>query len=420
MAIYYNEIEPRKAAWLRELMAAGDIAQGEVDERSIRDVQPEDLDGFVQCHFFAGVGVWQHCLRRAKWPDDRPVWTGSPPCQPFSVAGKKKAQADDRHLWPELARLIQKRRPQSFFGEQVASKDGLAWIDVVYADMEAAGYAVGAVDICAAGFGAPHIRQRLAIVANADGRHTGAEWQQRSMEQRLFAQGSGLGVGLADTAQECGDGSRREGRRSGESANSGGMGQPKSLGWSGRENDCDGGRRQCASGQAGEIGSVGNAPSSGPLPGAQRNLHRSEESPRTRNAELERSGRDGVTQDDTIGAGLEGHAGHGHNWTGWQDEARPIAPAGVVSGHWSGAELVWCKDGKWRPIEPATFPLVDGTAEKLVRSRDPGTPIDAQATAEARTLRLKGYGDAIVTDAYVAVIEAAMELWGGNTQERTA
>lgn len=158
---YYNEIDPYAAQWLRNLIEAGHIASGDVDERDIRDVRPDELVGYTQCHFFAGIGVWSHALRSAGWPDDRPVWTGSCPCQPFSAAGGRKGTADERHLWPHWFWLIEQCRPDIVFGEQVASKDGLGWLDLVQADLEGAGYASGPVDTCAAGFGAPHIRQRL-------------------------------------------------------------------------------------------------------------------------------------------------------------------------------------------------------------------------------------------------------------------
>ena len=62
MTAYYNEIDPFAAQWLRNLINAGHIAPGIVDERSIEDVYPSDLRGFTQCHFFAGIGVWSHAL----------------------------------------------------------------------------------------------------------------------------------------------------------------------------------------------------------------------------------------------------------------------------------------------------------------------------------------------------------------------
>lgn len=118
---YYNEFDKQKAAWLRELIARNLIAPGDVDERSIHDVRPDDLRGYRQCHFFAGIGIWSYALRLAGWPDDREVWTGSCPCQPFSAAGKQEGFNDERHLWPEWFRLIQSCCPPVIFGEQVAS-----------------------------------------------------------------------------------------------------------------------------------------------------------------------------------------------------------------------------------------------------------------------------------------------------------
>lgn len=156
---YYNEIDPYAAQWLRNLIDAGHIAPGDVDERSISDVSADDLLGYTQCHFFAGIGVWSHALRRAGWPDDRPVWTGSCPCQPFSAAGRHKGFDDERHLWPIWFDLISQCRPATIVGEQVAS--ALDWLDLVSTDLENTGYAFGASDLCAAGFGGAHIRQRI-------------------------------------------------------------------------------------------------------------------------------------------------------------------------------------------------------------------------------------------------------------------
>ena len=161
MTAYYNENDPYCAGWLRNLVAAGHIAPGDVDDRDIRDVPASDLAGYDQCHFFAGIGLWSLALRWAWWPDDRPVWTGSCPCQPFSAAGRGGGFADDRHLWPAWEWLIAQRRPVAILGEQVGSPAGLLWLDVVSAGLEGLGYAVGAVDVPSAGVGAPNIRQRL-------------------------------------------------------------------------------------------------------------------------------------------------------------------------------------------------------------------------------------------------------------------
>lgn len=164
---YYNEHNPRTAAYLRELIAAGKIPPGDVDERSIVEVRPHEIAHYTQQHFFAGIGGWSYGLQLAGWPPDRPVRTGSCPCQPFSKAGKGLGELDSRHLWPVFRDLITFGEPTVTFGEQVASKAGRAWLSGVRADLEGLGYAVGAADLCAAGVGAPHVRQRLFWVADA-------------------------------------------------------------------------------------------------------------------------------------------------------------------------------------------------------------------------------------------------------------
>jgi DNA (cytosine-5)-methyltransferase 1 len=157
---YYNEIDPYCAQWLRNLIDAGHIPFGFVDTRSIEDVTPHDLDGFTQCHFFAGIGGWSLALRLASVPDDAQLWTGSCPCQPFSAAGKGAGFADERHLWPAFFHLISQCKPAILFGEQVAAKAVDAWIDLVHADLESVGYAFGSVPFPSASVGAPHIRDR--------------------------------------------------------------------------------------------------------------------------------------------------------------------------------------------------------------------------------------------------------------------
>lgn len=165
---YYNDNDKNICRWIEKLIKKELIPDGTIDDRDIRNIRPDELDGYVQCHFFAGICGWPYALRLAGWPDDRPVWTGSCPCQPFSVAGQGKGVDDDRHLWPAFRWLIAQCRPEQIFGEQVASKAGREWLAGVQLDLEAMGFAVGAADIPAAGVGAPHIRQRLWWLADSD------------------------------------------------------------------------------------------------------------------------------------------------------------------------------------------------------------------------------------------------------------
>ena len=173
MGAYYNEIDRFAAEWLRNLIDAGVIMAGDVDERSIEEVSGEDVRGYERVHFFAGVGGWDLALDLAGWTG--PVWTGSCPCQPFSVAGDGAEEADARHLWPAFHRLIAECRPTVVFGEQVSGARGRRWLSGVRTDLEGSGYAVGAADMPAAGVSAPHTRQRLWWVADSErfGRHAG-------------------------------------------------------------------------------------------------------------------------------------------------------------------------------------------------------------------------------------------------------
>ncbi|WP_313397075.1 DNA cytosine methyltransferase [Stutzerimonas nitrititolerans] len=329
MPAYYNEIDPYAAQWLRNLIAAGHIAPGDVDERSIEDVRPADLAGYTQCHFFAGVGVWSLALRRAGWPDDLPVWTGSCPCQPFSAAGKGAGFADERHLWPSFHWLIQECRPAIVAGEQVASKDADAWVDLVQADLEALGYAFGAVPFPSAGVGAPHIRDRLYWMANADG--------ARSFPSPL------TGV----HSRESGAGSRY-----------GQFERPSSVG--GMVDPARSGRREeCA--DAGRISSRNRAEriaaglEHGGLLGGVADTH-------GRDASTEREQRSGQQRQQPEDSGL------------LQDGS-----AGPVNGLWRDADWLFCRDGKWRPVEPGTFPLAHGATSRVGRLRAYGNAINAEA-----------------------------------------
>jgi DNA (cytosine-5)-methyltransferase 1 len=309
---YYNEIDPFAAAWLRELIKAGHIAPGEVDERSIVDVQPDDLRGFTQCHFFAGIGVWSYALRAAGWSDDTPVWTGSCPCQGFSASGKRGGFSDKRHLWPAWFRLIRECRPNVCFGEQVASKDGLAWFDVVSSDMEGEGYAIGAADTCAAGFGAPQIRQRLYFVANAQS-PTFPRWSQ-----------SGNGTGGFKTQQS------RDSAQAGRCSSTGGMEYPN---------------KPIENGDAPEREQSLREPCPQPCGVGDSDIPRLE-------------GRGNVTRE---------HPGK-----------FPAGAPSFTNGFWRDADWIWCRDGKYRPIEPGTFPLASGIADRMEKVRGYGNGLNAE------------------------------------------
>ena len=282
---YYNEFDPHAAAWLEQLIADGEIAYGYVDRRSICDVSASELAGFTQCHFFAGIGGWSRALRLAGVSDDTPIWTGSCPCQPFSSAGKGDGFDDPRHLWPHFHRLISALRPARVVGEQVASPDALIWWDAVCDDLEGAGYAGWAADLCSAGAGGDHLRQRIYWVADTDnpGQH-----------------------------------SLLRGEPNRESENVRG----------------------------------------GPLD------------------ELER-----------------------HLAGGLQSQSVKLVPsdrrAGPFEGFRRDADWVYCRDGKWRPVKPGLAPLVNALPRGLVRGGRQGLAIDADLTAEAHSMRISGYGNAI-------------------------
>ena len=283
----YNEIDSYAADWISNLASAGHVAPGRVDTRSITELTAEDVRHVAQAHFFAGIAVWSAAARAAGWPDDAPLWTGSCPCQPFSQAGRGKGTKDARHLWPEWFRLIRECMPPVIVGEQVASPAGLGWLDTVFADLEGAGYACAAADLCAAGVGAPHQRQRLYFVA-------------------ITLHGGTRNVDVAS-------GKRRPRR---EGAEVGGL------------DDRSATRRQ-----EGPHGPVG------------------------------------------------------------------VHETGATRGFWSPADWLPCRDGKYRPVEPGTFPLAHG--------------------ATARVGRLRAYGNAIVQPQAQAFLEAVIDMLTATDEPTT-
>ncbi|HGF8629983.1 TPA: DNA cytosine methyltransferase [Salmonella enterica subsp. enterica] len=357
-AAYYNEIDSFAAQWLRNLIAGGHIAPGEVDERSIEDVTPDDLRGFTQCHFFAGIGVWSHSLRLAGWPDDKPAWTGSCPCQPFSAAGKGDGFADERHLWPHFFHLISERRPQHVFGEQVASGNANTWFDLVQTDLEGMGYAFGLVPFTSAGIGAPHIRERAYWVAESAGEQC----------QKLLpglAQGAGT-EGSWPPAKSTG------------LCSVGGLDNADKPGLERHFRDDSTAGREGATGPAAAPGFHDGLANS-----SSEQYHQCNDSPNergwSRNSEQNRLGSEPVRA-------LE------------------------VNGFWRDAAWLFCRDGQWRPVEPGTFPLVDGAAARLGRV-EPGV---ARVAGRNRTGRLKGYGNAINAQAAAEFIRAYMGVSYGR------
>ena len=180
---YYNENDPKMVVWLRKLIQAGLIADGEIDDRSIVDVRPGDLGGFAQCHFFAGIGGWSYALRLAGWPDGRPVWTFSCPCQKFSSATRGRSVADD--LWPHQRRLFAfPGRPNVFFGEQVAQARN--WFDSLCNDVAEMDYQIGAAVLPACSVGQDHSRPRIYFVGYSygDGKSIGTINEEMAWLQR--------------------------------------------------------------------------------------------------------------------------------------------------------------------------------------------------------------------------------------------
>ena len=328
MAAYYNEIDPYAAQWLRNLIAAGHIAPGDVDERDIWDVRSDEVAGYTQCHFFAGIGIWSAALRDAGWPDDQPVWTGSCPCQPFSAAGKGGWFDDERHAWPALFHLIGECRPAKVFGEQVASQAGLEWYDLVSADLEAAGYAVGAADLCAAG---------IAVEAGETetGRST-IEWIRGALQS---CPDPFLAAELRDFAEWFG----REG----------GIGPAhirQRLYWMADEGQC--GRQQGdGESQSGGIArELGNAES-----------------------DAERQPRITETSDGRPSATGRSSAGR----DGGQRLTRQASMDNFTALDW-----IICTDGKARPTQPGLFPLAHGTPGRVGRLRAYGNAIVPQVAQE--------------------------------------
>ena len=407
----YNEIDPYAADWLENLIAAGHIAPGIVDRRSIVDVEADGLHEFTQIHWFAGIGGWSCALRRAGWPDDRPIWTASLPCQPFSAAGQQKAMNDDRHLWPVFYDLVRKCRPPICVGEQVSSKPALAWWDVVSHDFQTSGYAVAAADTSVAQYGGPHIRQRLYWMAHAQ---CGGREQQPS-GRPLYLQRE-ADEGRVFEPSDDGSGS------------------------SGLAHAAPGGRgEECALGSGQRVGDGTQGRAAGHVDGGEpvRLEHSDESRPQGRGALPECAdqravGPDGVAErlaDAKYPERWEEPQAGQHDGLGddpeRQEAAGGLSMGGVdgrptpLHGPWRDADWLFCTDGRWRAIEPGATALAHGlprgmgTLSAGVEQLVDLAGVDASDLRHAKRYRvgsLKGYGNAICVEQAEGWMRAVMSV----------
>jgi DNA (cytosine-5)-methyltransferase 1 len=355
---YYNEIDPYCAQWLRNLISKNLIAPGHVDERSILDVKPYELEPYTQCHFFAGIGGWSYALRLAGVPDHRKVWTGSCPCQPFSLAGSRRGFADDRDLWPFWNYLIAQRRPAEILGEQVAS--ATEWLARTRSDLEEMDYAVGCMPIEAASDGAPQLRDRYWFVADDDGQREANGYVQRS------GQLSGQLSGASRVTQDHPDV----------------MAGSDNAEW----------RAEKSTGHDASRQAPGRQQSNGYAPECRNGVLASERSERLEGSEgfPNYNGTQQSTAERNGTVVLE-HAtsvGWGEGWTESEFRSRGFT-ASVASI--DGFQFVECPDGKWRRLPP------------------PGVRWLGNAIP-SRVAKLRAFGNAIVPQVAARFIKAALDL----------
>ena len=353
---YYNDIDPFVCKWLRELIKAGLIMDGEVDQRSIADVKATDIRGFTRHHFFAGIGGWERAFQIAGWPEERPVCTASLPCQPFSVAGKQQGQKDERHLFPEFERLVKECRFPTIFGEQVPGAIRLGWLDGVFDALEKQNYTCGAVVLPACSVGAPHLRQRLWWVANSQsngwgqGRQINGKCEKRNNPGQHGFTDSELYDGMANSIKPGLEGHSWDGNNGSE------------PGWIGKKQD----------------GSV---------------------------AEGGEYGRLGITNGSRPQQGSE------------TSEAVGYGSSVESASFWSEAIYWPCSDGKHRRIpaaKPGFQPVVDGVRDRMGDLWDDGiaqalTGFPLTGKVPNRVGLLKGAGNSIVPQVAAIFIRAFLE-----------
>lgn len=411
MSAYYNEIDPFAVEWLKKLIEKGHIAPGDVDNRSIADVQADDLKKYDQCHFFAGIGVWSYALKQAGIADNTSVWTGSCPCQPFSSAGNGKGTADERHLWPQLYRLVKECRPPRIVGEQVAGKGGTSWFDLVQADLAQENYSAGMVVFPACSIGAPHQRQRLywvaenTLVNNEDNgryrgtttcRNTGRQGSKSEQDNRADVWDksgrSSKAIPLADSAGARSDRISTDNNEGAEMerpvkptadvAHKSRRCETSPLA-NANQVGCEG-QCRCRTAQDGRIAQrctsyrMGNAEYDGYAPNTEHGCYDQDDRKKSQ-------GTNSTVQSARASATTILRSDNDRK----RDCSTAVRP-NATNGYWADPDWLYCRDDKWRPVRPRSFPLVDG--------------------ATNRVGRLRGYGNAIVAPQAQAFIEAVFEV----------
>jgi len=184
---WYNEIDPYCC----------DVVRARIEDGSFKD-KFQVIEGDIR-------NIGKHNLK----PVD--IISGGFPCQPFSVAGKRKGKADDRYLWPEMLRVIQELKPAFVVGENVPNLINLG-LDECLADLENEGYTTEQFIIPASAVGAWHQRDRIWIVAYSKCTNGQLyrkspcgklELEQNTLPEKRWLQGSnsanGLGKDVSDT-----------------------------------------------------------------------------------------------------------------------------------------------------------------------------------------------------------------------------
>lgn len=412
--VYFNDVDVHSVVWLKELVdnRCFNVCPEEcvIDGRSVLDIEANDVRGYEQCHFFAGIGGWRRAFDLAN-VDVRDlcnryggaIWTASLPCQPFSVAGARKCADDERHLWPIFRELVAECRPAIIFGEQVASKDGKDWLSGIRNDLEEMGYVVGAADLCAASVNAPHIRQRIYwgafkpdSLANPDRGYIGIPTQLKQRYASLHntngcvvINGPACRLGNSKSREECSEEGSERSDNSKYRGSDGisGLAHSSSLRRNGRgEEGTQSKGLQCATRHDGDSQRLGS-------PNLQRQQGYGERSYEHVN--------------ETLGECVVGEtglviAGNFHRPNFWEDYS-------IVPCRDPQKSIVYRRIPK---LESGIFPLVNGLPRGMGYVRDKRIPIteeEANATSEARTARIRGYGNAIVPQLAALFVESMLE-----------